>query len=90
MTESREIEGISQEYAIFLNYYQDFLKHYNHCQELTVIIQNIHVKKQTYSLKLFKEAIQAHCLAINSYNKAVEAYHEFRQKVLTDLFKEVY
>ena len=90
MTESSKTGGISPEYAKFLNHYQDFLKHYNCCHEVTVFIQKQDAIKQTYSIELFKEALQEHIDATNSFKKALEAYQEFRQKVLTDLFNKIY
>ncbi|RUS96520.1 hypothetical protein DSM106972_087070 [Dulcicalothrix desertica PCC 7102] len=90
MTESAEAEGISPEYANFLNHYQDFLKHYNYCHKITVIIKEKHVQKQVYLVKLLEEVMQAYNQATNSYHQAIEAYEEFRKKVLIDLFNKTY
>ena len=90
MTESVEAEGISSEYANFLNHYQDFLKHYNYCHKIIAIIKEKHIQKQVHLLKLLEQAIQAHNQATNSYHQAIEAYEQFRKKVLIDLFNKIY
>ena len=89
MTVNDENKGISQEYANFLNHYQDFIQRYSCCDKLTVIVKNIYINDDMF-MKLFEEAVQAHINAINSYKKAIKAYQEFRQKVLTDFFNQLY
>jgi ribosomal protein RSM22 (predicted rRNA methylase) len=88
MTPDIEIHQVSPGYAKFLKQYQEFLQYYTDCQEITRIIRQPCILQHTILLELCDKALQAHIKATNSHKKAVEAYQDFRQQVLSDLFNE--
>lgn len=78
----------SPEYAKFLKTYQEFLQHYTDCQKITGLMREPCTVPRASLPELFAEALQAHIKATDSHKKAIEAYQDFRQKVLTDVFNQ--
>lgn len=88
MIETPNNKEISQEYANFLNHYQNFLRNYNHCSEITAFININCIKKNTDIPRLFEKALLAHIRATDAYRKAIEAHLELTQKVITEITRE--
>lgn len=87
MTNSPEMNGVSTQQAQFLTHYQDFLTYYNHYQEIVKTIEQEKAVSQQFLLQLYTEAGQAYCSATDSYQKAIQADLEYREKIFTKSLK---
>lgn len=83
MTASIEIDQVSTHNEKFLTDYQDFLTHYNHYQKIVKGIEQANFTTQNFLLQLYIQAKEVYSSATNSYQKAIEADLELREKIFT-------
>lgn len=78
---------VSTQHDKFLTHYQDFLTHFQRYQEIVKGIEQTNFATQTFLLQLYQEAKQAYGSATDSYQQAVQADLEYREKIFTKTLK---
>lgn len=80
------MKTVSTQQAQFLTCYQEFLTHCQHFQEIVKTIEQQQAPTYQLLLSLHIKAEQAYYSATNSYQKAIEADLEYREKKLVQHF----